>query len=642
MEFENCLWRELEQKETPKQIHLKKEFEVPSLPIPSLEQTLFRYLVGIRALTTDEEFKRAAEEASDFAKKEGPLLHASLLKRKEEKGKTTSWLREWWDSLVYLQARHNITIMDSYFFNYGLGVPKIASSSSSFSSSVSSEIMKSGYSKMILRAAATILASFDFKRLLDFGELKQEGSPKRPQSMDMFGKLFNTCRIPQPKEDRIFTYHGAPHASNHIFVTFGDSFYFLDVTSKIDDASGDYSVISFEEIAQQLYSIVKDGEKRKEEFPAAALSCQIRETWSVDRDSLISASSRNALILRGIESAAFGVCLDPSSPETLDEMDECLWHNHGHGRFFDKAVQFIIFANGRAGLHGEHSGMDGTVVGFMSDYVTFLLENQFSGLKIPIKKGKGTNLWQPIHFDLTPHLKERVTKALEDLEAEIQLIDHKALFFTEFGGKAIKKLKCSPDAFMQLAIQYAFYRILYRLPSHYESASTRRFFHGRTETIRVSSIENLRFVSSAAKDPSNLVSPINKKLLRDALNSHVYIAQNGANAQGVDRHLLGLRLIQKEKDPNSEFHALFTDPTFSRCCTWEMSTSQLGGKNFQAGYGAVVDHGLGVSYSYADNHLQYKISSRQMAPVSPKVFANSLAQSLRDLYAILTAPDAKL
>ena len=41
--------------------------------------------------------------------------------------------------------------------------------------------------------------------------------------------------------------------------------------------------------------------------------------------------------------------------------------------------------------------------------------------------------------------------------------------------------------------------------------------------------------------------------------------------EGVDRHLMGLRLVM---EPN-ESHALFTDPAFSRSTHWTLSTSNM-------------------------------------------------------------------
>ena len=58
-----------------------------------------------------------------------------------------------------------------------------------------------------------------------------------------------------------------------------------------------------------------------------------------------------------------------------------------------------------------------------------------------------------------------------------------------FNKEAIKQAGASPDAFSQLALQLAFWRLLGTQPPVYETASTRRFHNGRTETIRSATIE---------------------------------------------------------------------------------------------------------------------------------------------------------
>ena len=65
--------------------------------------------------------------------------------------------------------------------------------------------------------------------------------------------------------------------------------------------------------------------------------------------------------------------------------------------------------------------------------------------------------------------------------------------FTEFGKEFIKKQNMSPDAFIQIALQCAYYRIYSRLASTYESASLRRFREGRVDNIRAASSHALTF-----------------------------------------------------------------------------------------------------------------------------------------------------
>jgi Choline/Carnitine o-acyltransferase len=44
------------------------------------------------------------------------------------------------------------------------------------------------------------------------------------------------------------------------------------------------------------------------------------------------------------------LCLDSCSPVTRDEVARELWHGDGTNRWYDKSVQLVVFANGKAGM----------------------------------------------------------------------------------------------------------------------------------------------------------------------------------------------------------------------------------------------------------------------------------------------------
>lgn len=67
--------------------------------------------------------------------------------------------------------------------------------------------------------------------------------------------------------------------------------------------------------------------------------------------------------------------------------------------------------------------------------------------------------------------------------------------------------KVSPDAFIQMALQLAYWRDQGQFSATYETASTRMFAHGRTEVIRTFSTDSRAFVLGMA-DPSLSVSAV--------------------------------------------------------------------------------------------------------------------------------------
>ncbi|KAJ1669190.1 Carnitine O-acetyltransferase mitochondrial, partial [Spiromyces aspiralis] len=98
----------------------------------------------------------------------------------------------------------------------------------------------------------------------------------------------------------------------------------------------------------------------------------------------------------------------------------------------------------------------------------------------------------------------RVRQAIEAAEAHAvrmaQSIHLRLGEVAGLGSDYIKKAKVSPDAFVQMALQLAYYRLHGQPCATYETASTRAFLHGRTETIRSCSSESLAF-TKAFDDP---------------------------------------------------------------------------------------------------------------------------------------------
>lgn len=75
----------------------------------------------------------------------------------------------------------------------------------------------------------------------------------------------------------------------------------------------------------------------------------------------------------------------------------------------------------------------------------------------------------------------------------------------------------------------------------YETGHTRLFYHGRTETIRSSSIESVAFVKTMmSKDASDGAK---FDALKKAIDSHMAYARDATMGLGVDRHMMGLLIL---------------------------------------------------------------------------------------------------
>jgi carnitine O-acetyltransferase len=159
-----------------------------------------------------------------------------------------------------------------------------------------------------------------------------------------------------------------------------------------------------------------------------------------------------------IESASFIVCLDDTAPVTLEERAHQYWHGDGQNRFYDKPLQFIVNENGTAGFMGEHSMMDGTPTLRLNDYIcdsifneklTFDTESIRSNLPEPVR----------VKFTVTKEVQETIDTAVVNFRETIQQQDLRVLQYLGYGKNLIKKFKCSPDAYVQMIIQLAYFKM---------------------------------------------------------------------------------------------------------------------------------------------------------------------------------------
>jgi carnitine O-palmitoyltransferase 1 len=135
-----------------------------------------------------------------------------------------------------------------------------------------------------------------------------------------------------------------------------------------------------------------------------------------------------------------------------------------------------------------------------------------------------------------------------------------------FGKGFIKTCKLSPDAFIQMALQLAYYRDFGKFSLTYEASMTRLFREGRTETVRSCTIESSNWVL-AMEDPTKTTEE-RMKLLQKACTKHQQMYLEAMTGQGIDRHLFCLYIVSKYLEIESPFlNEVISEP-------WRLSTSQ--------------------------------------------------------------------
>ncbi|KAI7816719.1 acyltransferase ChoActase/COT/CPT, partial [Gamsiella multidivaricata] len=585
----------------------KGQDQLPSLPVPPLDQTLTRYLESIRPLTSDDEYNRMADAVQQFNQSgQGPSLDQRLRKHaKECEARGTSWLAEWWDDWAYFSHRDSSTFFVNYYFGFQ-DDPRMPTQTA--------------------RAALLVSLALEFRQLISNRTLTPDMARNSPFCMNMYRFLFNYSRISGTPTDAAV---GFPtEANNHICVVRNGKFYIFE-TQHIPSKPS--SVLSPREIMIQLERIKKMADDDKSSAPAVGiLSTGQRDQAAKDRVTLFEAHATNKAHMAKIESSMFVLCLDSTSPSTSEEFSRACWHGDGASRWFDKCFQLIVFANGRAGMNGEHSKMDATPTSRLCRY----LIDEAQARTLPDFRGlNAEDLYeiasvldkpQPLSFVSSSALDRAIANAFAYFRATVDAHEMIPTEFRGYGKGLIKSFKMSPDAYVQMALQLAYYRKHKELVATYESAATRKYRHGRTETARSCSNESKVFCEAMDNPDASL--KVRVAACRAAVARHAQYTAWAVDGQAVDRHLLGLRLIRKPDEP---IPALFADPVFARTCRWRLSTSQISDDCFIAyGWGEVVPDGYGCAYMVKESELYFCVTSLKLGS---KEFGQHIVDALEDM-----------
>ena len=590
---------------------------LPPLPVPPLDQTIDYYLDSIRSLITKEEWEQTKKDCDEFQSTLGPVLQKMLLDRKKEM-KTSSWLIDWWEKYVYLQQRSPIAIFCNWYG--GDRIDPIIRSQSVRASNILSGMMR-------------------IKDMLD----REKFAPNRvqgtvPLCMWQYSRTFGMVRVPGTEEDELVQYT----QSRHIVVICNNQYFKLNMY--YDEKSGKY--LSRLDIQLQIERILDAAEKGKPDPYVAALTSQGRTEWAEHRQKLQDSNDVNRETLSCIESALFVCILDDRSPENdLDELSQLGMHRGGEQVWFDKNFNVTFFKNGRCIWNVDHTWSDASVLVHMCNFV-FQWESGVASHWIPEhRRYESTNkqanfpkstLPEParLKWKIGAPVQKLISGAYDHLMQLTQAVDVHVFQFQYYGKALIKKLSMSPDAYVQLSLQLAYYKVHQHHTLTYESAGTVRFRMGRTETLRSATPEAAAWVE-CMQDPS-VINGTKLAKLRLAIKTHSRNMRRATNGDGFDRHLLGLKILASGycMQTGAPMPAIFTDKAYN--LPFGLATSQTPAQTMTGGgFAPISQDGYGASYVVCEDRLWYHISAYNTSQVaSVKKFTEALQESLLEMYDI--------
>ncbi|NXF36835.1 OCTC octanoyltransferase, partial [Nyctibius bracteatus] len=590
---------------------------LPSLPVPPLDESLSKYLDAVKPFLNEEEYQRTEDIVKKFENGLGKELHQKLLERAKMR---RNWLEEWWLNVAYLDLR----ISTQIHCNMGGPGPYIE------------HCWPPKEGTQIERACVNIWHTLKYWELLRAEKVAIERSGNVVLDMNQFRMLFCTCKIPGVTRDSIGSYfktEAEGECPSHLIVLCrGRVFAF--------DAIHEGNMVTPPEIFRQLTYIQKRCHSEPEGPGLAALTSNERTKWAELREYLIALDLKNLALLEKIQRSLFVVCLDDSSPhatpEDYTEVTRLGLTGDPTVRWGDKSYNSIFFSNGTCSAFCDHSPFDAmALITMLSHAEKKIIENE--------GKWKGSDKvrdipWpEELVFTVDQNLINEIGRTKElyyKKVSDLQLVNY---VFTAFGKALIRKKKLHPDTFVQLALQLAYYKCHGRPGCCYETAMTRQFYHGRTETIRSCTMEAVEWCKSML-DPSDSTYQ-RLQLMHNAFAKHNKMRKECENGKGFDRHLLGLLLIAQEQGlPVPE---LYVDNAFTASGgggNFILSTSLTGYTRFSGSALPMVHHGYGFFYSIRDDRIVTTCSSWKSCPeTEAEVLCRTVFQCFHDMLQLTVA-----
>ncbi|XP_052808482.1 carnitine O-palmitoyltransferase 1, liver isoform-like isoform X2 [Mya arenaria] len=588
---------------------------LPKLVLPSVKDTINRYLLSIKPIMDDEKFNHLSKLAVDFEKGLGKKLQRYLLVKSWW---ATNYVTDWWEEYVYLRGRSPIMVNSNYY-----GVDAVLVHPTKIPAA---------------RAANVTYVMLQYRRDLDREELNPILLNKTiPLCSAQYERQFNTTRIPGIEGDRLMHLKD----SKHVAVYHKGRFFKVYIHFKGRHLMPNELEKSFQKILDDE-SLPVDGE---EHIPA--LTGGDRVPWAKARTEFFS-KGKNKASLDAIEKAAFFISFDDEAQDfimgdqkSFDGFAGAMLHGNGYNRWFDKSFTLVVLPNGRIGFNAEHSWADAPIMAHLWEFLC-ATECERGYTEDGHTKGDLTvSTPNPIRleWDLPDPCKQVIENSLQVTKQLVDDVDLRLLMHDAFGKGLMKKCKTSPDAFIQMALQLAYYRTAGKFSLTYESSMTRLFREGRTETVRPCTMESCTFVR--AMEDSNKTREETLVLFKKATERHQMGYRDAMTGKGIDRHMFCLYVVSKYLEIEDPFLTqVLSEP-------WTLSTSQTphtqtdkldlikypdriaGG----GGFGPVADDGYGVSYIIAgENYLFFHVSCKRSCPTTSSAkFTDAICKALADI-----------
>jgi carnitine O-octanoyltransferase len=623
----------------------KYDNQLPSLPVPSVKQSVLKLLDTIRPIAEDNEQAFREVERKALALLQDPdvnELQELLKKRASEK---RNWLEEWWLEFAYLRSRKPLVP----YSNMAAPLPIMQQWPIATPDQPDFERVRAH------RASLSTYFQLCFWNMLRTERMRPMIHKGVPWSMNQFRYLFNTVRLPgEPKDELKSWFRTAregPPESLEIIVLYRGYIHAIKPVTFVE-ATGQACLLTAPQIERQLRTIESWCQARPSRGPGiGALTTNERSVWKEARDELLAVSEHNRRLLDRIERALSVLVLDDHTPSGTQEIFELSMTGDASDRWADKSITSIAFKNGTFGANADHTPYDGFCTGIMTHYLMTSVEECAGRWNEQLAAGSNSSLAvyeepELLEFQLSPSVSVTLHESFEHFSTVCATIDVLHERFQHYGKALLKEHRLHPEAFVQCAIHAAYHRQHGKMAPAYVTASTRRFHNGRTETCRSCYTEMGDFVkfinhnhnnnkqgaAAAARPDERLARTY--ALLKRSVARFQELMNEASNGHGCDRHLMGLYLIallEGKKIPE-----LFDDELVQRTNNYILSTSCSGYWSVCGGVPPLVEDGYGCFYGIEDNAITFAVTAYKTSKVTNmRLFYKNLADVLLEMQRVL-------
>ncbi|XP_068175837.1 carnitine O-acetyltransferase-like [Antennarius striatus] len=558
--------------------NLIQQNELPRLPVPPLRQTCELYLRTLEPVVEPDELKRTKKLVEEFQRAGG--VGERLQKSLEQRADCTdNWSTESYLKSAFLDIRKPLVI----YTNAVLILPPVADRDTDLGQT---------------RCAAKVIAGkLDVKAQIDSGTLPVDYIGGKQLCMKQCENLMSTCQVPGLKSDSLVFYSKSTTPPKHITVVHNCQFFKLDVYNS------DGTRLTVDQLCVQLDRI-RNSSQQTDVEPVGILTTQDRHTWSKAYSNLIQ-DKTNRESVSTIESSIFTVCLDGAMPPVSHHKYHQMVHGGGSqwnsgNRWFDKSLQVIVGEDGTCGVNFCHTLLDGTFSVSVCDHSVKMMKKPDVMQSPP----EPLPMPQKLHFSITQEIQKDIDEAKQHMDTLAQNLDVSVGVFNHFGKNALKVLKVSPDAFIQMAIQLAYYRIHRQCCPSLEPISLRRFRNGRITTINSNTSTSDSFVK--AFDNPERKNSEKVDLMRKAVEAHSWYGMMASHGQAVRTHLLTLKSLAAEE--NITTPGIFTDSSFFKVFDFKLTTSQVTSKVGCTSFMAPEkNNAYSICYGIANEHVDITV-----------------------------------